>query len=202
MVLQACPDIVDYAKGGISHWRDFLAPSASCGAMLGISPSAWEAAQAAMGEIPAAIVIAAILQRGAITQRRRVSPRPDAKSRGGRILARPHADGADFEPETGKEARLRDGGFRGSFARATDGCRCREASGKEIRNAPEEPLRRAPVVENFLVVQVAHAGDERGVLMSQHPLDGFMLRLEGRQDAVSMILDDVIVDAGSLGSAP
>jgi replication initiation protein RepC len=32
--------------------------------MLGISPSAWEAAQSVMGEIPAAVV-AAILQRGA-----------------------------------------------------------------------------------------------------------------------------------------
>ena len=32
--------------------------------MLGVSPSAWEEAQAAMGEIPAAIVVAAILQRG------------------------------------------------------------------------------------------------------------------------------------------
>jgi replication initiation protein RepC len=33
--------------------------------MLGISPSAWEEAQAAMGELPAAIVIAGILQKGA-----------------------------------------------------------------------------------------------------------------------------------------
>ena len=32
--------------------------------MLGISPSAWEAAQSAMGEIPAAIVVAGILQKG------------------------------------------------------------------------------------------------------------------------------------------
>ena len=28
MVLSACPDIVDYAKGGISNWRDFLAAAA------------------------------------------------------------------------------------------------------------------------------------------------------------------------------
>ena len=33
--------------------------------LLGISPSAWEAAQSVMGEIPAAVVVAAILQRGA-----------------------------------------------------------------------------------------------------------------------------------------
>ena len=65
MVLEACPDIVDYAKGGISNWRDFLAVAAVVRAMLGVSPSAWEEAQAAMGEIPAAIVVAAILQRGA-----------------------------------------------------------------------------------------------------------------------------------------
>ena len=64
-VLEACPDIVDYAKGGISNWRDFLIVAAVVRSMLGISPSAWEAAQSVMGELPAAIVVAAILQRGA-----------------------------------------------------------------------------------------------------------------------------------------
>ena len=28
MVLAACPDIADYAKGGISNWRDFLCVAA------------------------------------------------------------------------------------------------------------------------------------------------------------------------------
>ena len=65
MVLEACPDIVDYAKGGISNWRDLLVVAAVVRSMLGISPSAWEAAQSVMGELPAAIVVAAILQRGA-----------------------------------------------------------------------------------------------------------------------------------------
>jgi replication initiation protein RepC len=65
MVLEACPDIVDYAKGGISNWRDLQATAAMVRSMLGISPSAWEAAQSVMGELPAAIVVAAILQRGA-----------------------------------------------------------------------------------------------------------------------------------------
>ena len=65
MVLDACPDIVDYAKGGISNWRDLLIVAAVVRSMLGISPSAWEAAQSVMGELPAAIVVAAILQRGA-----------------------------------------------------------------------------------------------------------------------------------------
>ncbi len=65
MVLEACPDIVDYAKGGISNWRDFLCVAAVVRSMLGISPSAWEAAQSVMGELPAAIVVAGILQKGA-----------------------------------------------------------------------------------------------------------------------------------------
>ncbi|MGO9773294.1 MAG: plasmid replication protein RepC [Roseiarcus sp.] len=65
MVLDACPDIADYAKTGISNWRDFLATVAVVRPMLGISPSAWEEAQAVMGEVQAAVVVAAILQRGA-----------------------------------------------------------------------------------------------------------------------------------------
>ena len=65
MVLEACPDMVDYAKGGISNWRDFLCVAAVVRSMLGISPSAWEAAQSVMGELPTAIVTAAILQKGA-----------------------------------------------------------------------------------------------------------------------------------------
>ena len=65
MILDACPDIVDYAKGGISNWRDFMATAAVVRPMLGVSPSAWEEAQAAMGEVQAAIVVAAILQKGA-----------------------------------------------------------------------------------------------------------------------------------------
>lgn len=65
MVLTACPDIVDYAKGGISNWRDFLATAAVVRSMLGISPSAWEEAQTVLGETQAAVVVACILQRGA-----------------------------------------------------------------------------------------------------------------------------------------
>ena len=64
LVLKACPDIADYARGGVANWRDLLAAASVARTALGVSPSAWEAAHAAMGEIPAAIVIAAILQRG------------------------------------------------------------------------------------------------------------------------------------------
>ena len=64
-VLGACPDIADYATGDIFHWRDLLAAAGVARKALGVSSSAWEAAQAVMGEKSAAIVIAAILQRGA-----------------------------------------------------------------------------------------------------------------------------------------
>ena len=65
MVLDACPDIVDYARGGISSWRDFLAAANVVRPIIGISPSAWEEAQSAMGEVYAAVVLACILQKGA-----------------------------------------------------------------------------------------------------------------------------------------
>jgi len=65
MVLEACPDIIDYAQGGITNWRDFLATASVIRPMLGISPSAWEEAQTIMGEIPSAVVVACILQRTA-----------------------------------------------------------------------------------------------------------------------------------------
>jgi replication initiation protein RepC len=64
MVLDACPDIIDYSRGGITNWRDFVATVAVVRPMLGISPSAWFEAQTAMGEVEASIVVAAILQRG------------------------------------------------------------------------------------------------------------------------------------------
>ena len=65
MVLQACTEIADYARDGISNWRDFLATVAVVRPMLGISPSAWDDAQRAMGEVQAAVVVACILERSA-----------------------------------------------------------------------------------------------------------------------------------------
>ena len=64
MVLDACPDLIDYARGGIGSWREFFATVAAVRPMLGISPSAWEEASGAMGESQAAMVVACILQRG------------------------------------------------------------------------------------------------------------------------------------------
>lgn len=64
MVLEACPDIVEYARHGISSWRDFVATAGLVRSALGISPSAWEDARAVLGDEDAAVVVAAILQRG------------------------------------------------------------------------------------------------------------------------------------------
>ena len=65
MVLEACPDILDYAtKGGIDNWRDLATTAATVRSALGVSPDAWAQAQEVMGEHNASIVIAAILQRG------------------------------------------------------------------------------------------------------------------------------------------
>jgi len=65
LVLQACPDIGMYTKGGqgISTWRELVTAAGVVRGALGISPSAWEDACAVMGEEDAAIVMAAMLQR-------------------------------------------------------------------------------------------------------------------------------------------
>ena len=65
LVLQACPDIVDYARNGIASWRDLRATIDLVRGMQGISPSAWEDACAIFGDDDASTIVAAILQRGA-----------------------------------------------------------------------------------------------------------------------------------------
>ena len=64
MVLEACPDIADYAKEGINSWRDLIATAGLARAALGISADAWREAQETMGATDAAVMIAAILQKG------------------------------------------------------------------------------------------------------------------------------------------
>ena len=65
MVLEACPDILDYAtKGGINNWRDLALTAATVRRAIGVSPDAWAQALEVMGEHDTSIVIAAILQRG------------------------------------------------------------------------------------------------------------------------------------------
>ena len=63
MVLNACPDIVDYARNGIRSWRDLADVADLVRGMMGISPSAWRDAQDVMGPDAAAATMAAILQR-------------------------------------------------------------------------------------------------------------------------------------------
>ena len=59
-----CPQITDYTKDGVRSWADLLAAAEIARSMLGISPDAWRKAKAAMGDQAAAVVIAAMLERG------------------------------------------------------------------------------------------------------------------------------------------
>lgn len=65
IVLDACPNLLWLVKGGggIRNWREFLATTDLARSVLGVSSSAWEEAQVAMGEQQAAITLAAIYQR-------------------------------------------------------------------------------------------------------------------------------------------
>ncbi|MBB4234681.1 replication initiation protein RepC [Rhizobium esperanzae] len=65
LVLQACPQILDYGPGGtIGNWRDLMSAAVVVRSMLGVSPSAYEEACTGMGPENAATVIACILERG------------------------------------------------------------------------------------------------------------------------------------------
>lgn len=65
LVLQACPQVVDYGPGGaVGNWRDLMAAAVVVRSMLGVSPSAYQEACAAMGPENAATVMACILERG------------------------------------------------------------------------------------------------------------------------------------------
>jgi replication initiation protein RepC len=70
MVVELCPDIVDYARGGIRTPQDLITTASTVRPMLGISPSAWEEARSAMGDGQASVVLAAILatRRGRATE--------------------------------------------------------------------------------------------------------------------------------------
>jgi replication initiation protein RepC len=88
LVLKSCPDILDYAQGGISDWYDFVSTAHFVRGMLGISPDAWTNAQHAMGVENASIVLACMLQKAS-----------DINSPGGylRVLTNKSQDGA-FSP--------------------------------------------------------------------------------------------------------
>lgn len=60
-----CPTLADYARDGLADWTDVLKTVELVRSMLGISPDAWRKAREAMGDITAAITVAAILERSA-----------------------------------------------------------------------------------------------------------------------------------------
>ena len=81
MVLDACPDVADYAPPGpIRQWSAFISAVRVLRPMLGISPDAWREAVEVMGEAHAAIVVASILQRGEHSSEALVEPGPNPGS--------------------------------------------------------------------------------------------------------------------------
>jgi replication initiation protein RepC len=64
LLAETCPDFVDYARHGLRTARDVSDTAAIVRPLLGVSPSAWEDACAAMGPGPASVTLALILQRG------------------------------------------------------------------------------------------------------------------------------------------
>ncbi len=63
LVVKACPDILPYCEREPKSWRDLIVAASYVRGMMGISPSAWEEATAAMGAETAAITVVCILQR-------------------------------------------------------------------------------------------------------------------------------------------
>lgn len=64
LLAETCPDFVDYARHGLRTARDVTDTAAIVRPLLGVSPSAWDDACAAMGPGPASVTLALILQRG------------------------------------------------------------------------------------------------------------------------------------------
>ena len=63
-VIEACPDIVEYAKHGVRDWNDLVATANLVSGLLGVSPGGWKEARSSLGDCGAAAAIAYILQRG------------------------------------------------------------------------------------------------------------------------------------------
>ncbi|MGM4914795.1 plasmid replication protein RepC [Rhizobium sp. 768_B6_N1_8] len=64
LILQACPQISDYAQGGsIRGWRDLVITAVTVRSMLGITPETYQAACESLGRENAAVVVACMLER-------------------------------------------------------------------------------------------------------------------------------------------
>jgi replication initiation protein RepC len=84
MVMEACPDLRDYAAAGrIRTWSEFLAAAAAVRPMIGISPDAWREAQEALGRIEAHVAVAVILQRSMHSSEARTLPGDQQLGKGG-----------------------------------------------------------------------------------------------------------------------
>ncbi|MCF7646811.1 replication initiation protein RepC [Bacillus subtilis] len=62
-ILNRCPQIKNYAVHGIQNWKDLVTTAGHIRSMLGITLSAWQQACESMGEINAAVTVAALLER-------------------------------------------------------------------------------------------------------------------------------------------
>lgn len=62
-LVAACPGFCAYARDGVRDWRDVLVTAGLVRSLLGVSPDAWERARLAMGDLRAAVVVAAMVER-------------------------------------------------------------------------------------------------------------------------------------------
>jgi replication initiation protein RepC len=77
LVMEACPDIREYAAGGqVKTWSEFLAAASAVRPMIGISPDAWREAQDVLGKVEANVVVATILQRSIHSSEAETMPGP------------------------------------------------------------------------------------------------------------------------------
>ncbi|WP_121068058.1 plasmid replication protein RepC [Chachezhania antarctica] len=63
MITACCPTALDFHEGPIRHWHQLFNTASRISPAMGITPSAWEDAQRAMGPEQAAIVVVAMLER-------------------------------------------------------------------------------------------------------------------------------------------
>jgi replication initiation protein RepC len=81
MVMEACPDLRDYGPGArVKTWSDFLEAVRVIRPMIGISPDAWASARQMLGETPAHVVVATILQRSIHSSEAETRPGPSPGS--------------------------------------------------------------------------------------------------------------------------
>lgn len=62
-LLSVCPSIADYARDGVDTWQQVVSTAQLVRSMLGVSPDAWRHACDAMGDLTAAITVAAMLEK-------------------------------------------------------------------------------------------------------------------------------------------